>query len=81
MHNTPWTPNIFTDSGPPIKRPLEGLIKGAPDPPDPPYGGGGQNIFGGVITDGPFRPKLNQIFWEALDSNIISVMLQEAPDP
>ena len=80
MHNTPWTPNIFTDSGPPIKIPLEGLIKGAPDPPDPPYGGG-QNIFGGVITDGPFRPQHNQIFWEALDSNIISFMLQEAPTP
>ena len=26
-------PNIFTDSGPPIKRPIGGLIKGAPDPP------------------------------------------------
>ena len=59
-----------------------GLIKGAPYPTDPPYlGGWGQNIFGGVITDGPFRPQSNQIFWEALDSNIISVMLQESPDP
>ena len=36
MHNTPWTPNIFTYSGPPIKWPLGGLIKGAPHPPDPP---------------------------------------------
>ena len=57
MHNTPGTPNIFKESEPPIKWPLVGLTKGAPDPPDPPYGGGGQNIFWGVMTDGPFRPK------------------------
>ena len=35
------------DYGPSIKRPLEGLIKGAPDPPDPPYGGGGPTYFRG----------------------------------
>ena len=57
MHNTPRTPNIFTFSGPPMKWPLEGMIKGAPDPPDPPPLWGGQNIFKGVITDGPFRPR------------------------
>ena len=47
MHNTPRTPNIFTFSGPPIKWPLEGLIKGAPDPPDPPLLGGPTYFLGG----------------------------------
>ena len=32
-------PQYFTDSGPPIKLPLGGMIRGAPDPPNPPYGG------------------------------------------
>ena len=55
MHNTLWTPNIFTDSGPSIKGPLVGLIKGAPNTPYAPYGSG-QNFLWGVRTDGPFRP-------------------------
>ena len=45
--NWPWTPNIFTDSEPPIKWLVGGLIKGAPDPPNPP------KIF---LTDEPFWP-------------------------
>ena len=45
MHNTTRSPNIFTYSGPPIKWPLVGLIKGAPHSPDPPPMGGGQNLF------------------------------------
>ena len=39
--NLPRTPNICTDSGPPMYWLLGGLIRGAPDPPNPPYGGGG----------------------------------------
>ena len=50
MRNTPRTPNIFTYSGPPIKLPLEGPIKGAPDPPGPPAPYGGAKIFmGGLL--------------------------------
>ena len=36
MHNTPRTPNIFLHILTPIKYPGEELIKGAPNPPDPP---------------------------------------------
>ena len=49
LANVPWTPNIFTDSGPPIKWLLGGLITGAPDPSNPPYGGGAEIFFGGLL--------------------------------
>ena len=45
--NLHWNSNIFADSGPPIKWPLWGLIRGAPNLPNPPYRGWGQNIFWG----------------------------------
>jgi hypothetical protein len=80
MHNTPRTPNIFTDSGPPIKLPLGGLIRGAPHPPDPPLWGG-QNIFWGVITNGPFWPPESNFFVKLLSSNITWAILGESPDP
>ena len=35
----PWTPNIFTDSEPPIKGLLGVPIIGDPDTPTPPYAG------------------------------------------
>jgi hypothetical protein len=34
-----------------------------------------------ISNDEPFRPQWNKIFFEALDSNIISVMLVEPPTP
>ena len=43
--NLSWTPNIFKDSGPPIKGIVGGLIRGALDPANPPYGGRGAKIF------------------------------------
>ena len=46
--NIPQTPNIFTYSRPPIKLLLGGLIRGAPDPPNPPYGWA-EIYFGGLI--------------------------------
>ena len=49
--NIPWTPNIFTDSGPPIKGLLGGLIRGAPNPPNPPYGGSKIYFEGLLLMD------------------------------
>ena len=46
--NEPWTPKIFTDSEPPIKLLIGGLIIGAPDPPTPPMGGA-KIYFGGLL--------------------------------
>ena len=67
MHNTPRTPNIFTDSEPPIKLPLVGLTKGAPDPPDPPpYGGGGQNILGVLLLMDHLDPNIIKYFGKLL---------------
>ena len=51
MANIPQTPNIFADSGPPIKLLVWGLIGGTPDPPNPPMG---QKYFFEVMTDEPF---------------------------
>ena len=44
--------NKFTDSGPSIKLLIGVLIRDAPDPPNPPNGGG-QSIFGGVMAERP----------------------------
>ena len=60
--NLPRTPNIFTDSGPPMYWLLGGLIRGDPDPPNPPYGGGQKYVFfGGGIADGTFWPPKSQL--------------------
>ena len=50
-----WTPYIKM----PISATNVGLIKCAPKPSDPPYGGGGQNIFLVVMTD-PNRIKFSK---------------------
>ena len=48
--NITRTPNIYTDSGPPIKRLVGGLIRGAPTPLTPPMGGP-KYFCGGGLTN------------------------------
>ena len=64
--NIPQTPNIFTDSGPPIKLLLGGLIRGAPNPPNPPYGGGAKIYFGGSLLMDHSEQHGVKYFCEAL---------------
>ena len=59
-------PNIFTDSGPPLKWLLGGLIRGAPDPPNPPYGGGGKIYFWGLLLMDLSDHQRVKYFWKAL---------------
>ena len=73
----PRTPQIFTDSEPPIKWLIGVLIRGAPDPPYPPYGGAKVFFLGGYAW---FTLESN-IFGKLLTSNIILVILEEYPDP
>ena len=63
MDNIPQTPNIFTDSGPPLKLLVGGLIRGDPDPNNRPYGGmkkyfsppiGGVRGIGGTFDQPPY---------------------------
>ena len=57
MIHIPRTPEIFffTDSEHPIKLLIGWPIIGAPDPPNPPYGGA-KVFLVGVMTLGPFWP-------------------------
>ena len=64
--NIPRTPNFFfTDSEPPIKLLLGGLIRGAPDPPNPPYGGA-KISFGGLLLMDYSDHQRVKYFCEAL---------------
>ena len=58
--NLPRTPNIFTDSGPPMYSLLGGLTRDDPHPPNPPYGGA-LNIFWGGIAYGTFYIRVCQL--------------------
>ena len=81
MINIPRTPNIFTDSGTPIKWLIWGLIRGAPDPPNPPYRGGPKYVLGGYDWWTILTLIESNILKKLLTSNIIWVICGESPDP
>ena len=62
--NIPGTPNIFTDSGPPIKWLLGGLVRGAPDPHNPPYGGA-EIYLGGLLLMYHFDHNSQIFLWSS----------------
>ena len=66
MHNTPRTPKIFTDSEPPIKLLLGGLIRGAPTPPNTPSGGAEVFLLGLLLMDHSDHPIVKYL-WGPLD--------------
>ena len=68
MANIPRTPNIFTDSGPPIKLLVGGQIRGAPDPLNPPYGGAKVFFVGSLLMDHSDSHRV-KYFWGALYLN------------
>ena len=57
------TPNFLQNLNTLKKWLLGGLTRGAPHPPNPPYGGA-KVSFWGVMTDGPFWPPLGQIYFK-----------------
>ena len=52
---------FFTDSEPPIKLLLGGLIRGAPTPPNPPYGGAEVFFLGLLLLDHSDHPRVKYI--------------------
>ena len=67
-------PNILTFSGPPIKLLVGGLIRGAPDPPNPPYRGreeGAKISFWGLWLMDHSNPNRIKYSCEALDLKYI----------
>ena len=76
----PSGPNIFKDSGPPIKSLLGGLIRGAPDPPNSPYGGA-EIYFGGLLLmEHSDHQRVKQV-WRALDFKYHLGYPKEVPRP
>ena len=71
---------ILTDSGPFIKLLIGGLIRDAPDPPNPPYGGL-KYFWGGYDWKTMLTPIKSNIIGKLLISNILWVILGESPDP
>ena len=60
---------IVTDSGPSIKRLIGGLIRDAPDPPNPPYGGA-KVFLVGYDRKTMLTPIKSSIIGKLLTSNL-----------
>ena len=55
-------------------------MRGAPDPPNPPYGGA-EIYFGGLLLMDRLTTIESNIFVKLLASNITWAILGESPDP
>ena len=76
----PRTPKIFTDSEPPIKWLIGGLIRGAPDPLTPSMGDA-KYFWGDYDWLTILTPIESTFFLKPLTSHIFSVIFGESPNP